>query len=374
MIAGSRAAWDKRHMADHPYRTLPDSAYWRRAVAGAGAAIDPLAGPFLTLARGDRVATAGSCFAQHIARHLAASGFHYLVTESAHPIVPAAAARAAGYGLYSARYGNIYTTLQLVQLFDRAYGRFVPAEDLWPAPDGIGVVDPFRPTIQPGGFASEAELRADRAQHLARVREMFETLDIFVFTLGLTEAWVSAIDGAAFPLCPGVAGGDFDPAAHRFRNLRTAEVRDQLGGFVERLRSVNPAARVVLTVSPVPLAATASGNHVLPATIYSKSVLRAAAQEAAEDIAGVWYFPSYEIVTGPQARGRFFADDLREVTEEGVAHVMAVFLRHAAGIDAPAPAIAPAEQPDSTASDVRRWIETMCDEAMLDPAEPPRGG
>jgi hypothetical protein len=357
-------------MSDHPYRHLPDSAFWRRAVAAPGAFADPVAGPFLTLSRDDRVATAGSCFAQHIARHLAASGFHYLVTEAAHPIVPAADARAAGYGVYSARYGNIYTTLQLVQLFDRAYGAFVPAEDVWTLPGG-GVVDPFRPTIQPGGFADEAEMRSQRAWHLARVREMFETLDVFVFTLGLTEGWVSRADGAAFPLCPGVSGGTFDPAAHAFRNLRTAEVRAQLGDFVERLRSVNRHARVMLTVSPVPLAATASGNHVLPATLYSKAVLRAAAQEAAEDLADVWYFPSYEIVTGPQARGRFFADDLREVTEDGVAHVMSVFLRHAAGIDAPAaPAIAPAEAP--TDLPARAWVETMCDEAMLDQPEPGR--
>jgi len=355
-------------MAEHPYRSLPDSAFWRRSVVAEGAAVDPVAGGFLAIARNDKVATAGSCFAQHVARHLAASGFNYLVTESAHPIVPEAAARAAGYGVYSARYGNIYTTLQLVQLFDRAYGRFEPVEDVWAAPDGKGVVDPFRPTIQPGGFASEAEMRADRAQHLHRVREMFETLDILVFTLGLTEAWISAIDGAAFPLCPGVAGGQFDPDRHLFRNLRVAEVREQIGAFADRLRSVNPAARIVLTVSPVPLAATASGNHVLPAATYSKSVLRAAAQEAAEDIEGVFYFPSYEIITGPQARGRFFAEDLREVTEEGVEHVMRVFLRHAAGVESPVP---PAEKrregADSFTARMAEWVETMCDEAMLDP-------
>ncbi|WP_116092380.1 GSCFA domain-containing protein [Sphingomonas crusticola] len=353
-------------MADHPYRHLPNGAYWRRAVAAAGAEVDPIMGDFLRITPEDKVATAGSCFAQHVARHLAASGFNYLVCEAAHPIVPDDAARAAGYGLYTARYGNIYTTLQLVQLFDRAYGRFAPAEDVWTAPDGGGVVDPFRPTIQPGGFASEAEMRADRTQHLARVREAFETLDILVFTLGLTEAWISKEDGAAFPLCPGVAGGAFDPNRHEFRNLRAGEVRAQIGAFVKRLRSVNPAARVVLTVSPVPLAATASGNHVLPATIYSKSVLRVAAQEAAEELEGVFYFPSYEIVTGPQARGRFFADDLREVTEEGVEHVMRVFLRHAAGIEGTS---APGEQrapQDRFTADITRWVETMCDEAMLD--------
>ena len=354
-------------MADHPYKSLPDGAYWRRSVVAKGAAVDPLMGEFIGIERSDRIATAGSCFAQHVARHLAASGFNYLVTESAHPIVPEAAARAAGYGVYSARYGNIYTTLQLVQLFDRAYGRFEPVEDIWPAADGTGVVDPFRPTIQPGGFASEAEMRADRAQHLARVREMFETLDVLVFTLGLTEAWVSALDGAVYPLCPGVAGGVFDSGRHEFRNLRVSEVRAQIGQFVERLRSVNPAARVVLTVSPVPLAATASGNHVLPAATYSKSVLRAAAQEAAEDLTGIHYFPSYEIITGPQARGRFFADDLREVTEEGVAQVMRIFLRHAADIQGPGePAPAPTLSEDDFSRGMAEWVETMCDEAMLD--------
>ena len=353
-------------MADHPYRSLPDSAYWRRAVAAKGAAVDPVVGDFPRIARTDKVATAGSCFAQHVARHLAASGFNYLVTEQAHPILDAQIARAAGYGLYTARYGNIYTTLQLTQLIDRAYGRFSPAEDVWVGPDGKSVVDPFRPTIQPEGFASEAEMRADRTQHLARVREAFETLDLMVFTLGLTEGWVSAIDGAAFPLCPGVSGGSFDPARHLFRNLRTAEVRAQIGEFAEKLRAVNPKARLILTVSPVPLAASASGNHVLPATIYSKSALRAAAQEAAEDIEGVFYFPSYEIITGPQARGRFFAEDLREVTEEGVEYVMRIFLRHAAGLEAPVSDQRAAQGEDRFSADVASWVETMCDEAMLD--------
>lgn len=351
-------------MADHPYKSLPDGAYWRRSVA-AGVDVDPLLGDFPRITRADKVATAGSCFAQHVARHLAASGFTYLVTESAHPFVPAEAARAAGYGVYSARYGNIYTTHQLVQLFDRAYGYFAPQEDVWLAPDGRHVVDPFRPTIQPGGFASEREMRADRDQHLARVREMFETLDLLVFTLGLTEAWVSKVDGTAFPLCPGVAGGIFDPEKHAFRNLRTGEVREQIEAFVTRLRGVNPTARVILTVSPVPLAATASGNHVLPATIYSKSALRAAAQEAAEDLEGVYYFPSYEIVTGPQARGRFFADDLREVTEEGVEQVMRVFLRHATGGEVPINAPAAATE-DVLDARVSAWVEALCDEALLD--------
>ena len=360
---------------DHPYTALPANAYWRRAVAEAPLGPDLVPPDFLRLSPDDRIATAGSCFAQHIGRHLAAAGFGYMVTEPAHPIVPADLARQAGYGVFTARYGNIYTTLQLHQLIERAYGRFLPAETAWEGASGA-LVDPYRPTIQPGGFASLAELEVDRDRHLACAREAFETLDVFVFTLGLTETWLSSRDGAAFPLCPGVAGGGFDPAAHRFHNLRAAEVRQQLGSFIERLRAVNPRARVLLTVSPVPLTATATGAHVLAATTYSKAVLRVAAQEAADELPGVHYFPSYEIVTGPQAKGRFYADNLREVTPEGVAQVMAVFLRAVAGVGAvaplpPAAPAAPAASDEAVAASAG-WIEAMCDEAMLD--RPAGGG
>jgi hypothetical protein len=357
-----------RSATSHPYRRLPKSAFWRHMV-GQGPAIDPLIeGDFLTLGHEDKVATAGSCFAQNIARYLKRSGFHYLVSETAHPILPPEIADRHGYGLYSARYGNIYTARQLLQLFDRAYGQFMPAEAIWEAPGGGGrVVDPFRPTIEPTGFASEAELIADREWHFARVREMFETLDIFVFTLGLTEGWESRIDGVVYPVCPGVAGGTFDPERHAFHNFRVGEISADLTAFIAKLRGVNPKARIILTVSPVPLVATASGNHVLAATTYSKSALRAAAQEIAEDHDGVFYFPSYEIISGAPAAARYFAEDMRNVTEEGVAHVMSVFLRHAAGVDLPAPAAVPAaETADQTLAAARQWVEVMCDEALLD--------
>ena len=53
-----------------------------------------------------------------------------------------------------------------------------------------------------------------------------------------------------------------------------------------------------------------------------------AAGEAARQRPNVAYFPSFEIITGHYNHGRYFAPDLRSVTEEGVSHVMRVFLRH----------------------------------------------
>ena len=317
-------------MSEHPYKSLDKKAFWRRSVADvAPEAVDPVGTFEVRIGPDTKVATAGSCFAQHIARHLKNSGFLYHVTEPGHPLLPAAVRESQNYGLYSARFGNVYTARQLLQLFERAYGRFEPAEDVWEKGPGV-FVDPFRPTTQPGGYVSEAEVRADRKQHLAAVREMFETLDVFIFTLGLTECWRSREDGAAFPVCPGVDGGKFDPSRHEFYNQPVEDVIADLTALREGLRSVNPNAQMILTVSPVPLVATAEADaHVLSATTYSKSVLRVATETLRRRFDNVHYFPSYEIITGAFNRGAYFAPDLRRILEVGVDHVMRLFMTHA---------------------------------------------
>ena len=229
--------------------------------------------------------------------------------------------------MFSARYGNIYTSRQLSQLVKRAYDEFTPDDDVWLS--GGRCIDPFRPTIQPDGFSTIQEFRADRAQHLAAVRRALTELDVFIFTLGLTECWASRVDGAVYPLCPGVSGGQFDPDKHEFLNLSVNDVVTDMSEFVSRLSAMNGRARIILTVSPVPLIATAEDQHVLLATTYSKSVLRVAAETLSRQFENVAYFPSFEIVTGQQNRGAYFASDLRSITEEGVQHVMSIFLRHA---------------------------------------------
>jgi hypothetical protein len=314
-------------MSKHPYQDLPAHCFWRHAVTlPQPSEVDPVVTAKFKLERSDKVATAGSCFAQHIARYLSQSGFNYYIAETAHPLIPQHLAEKFGYGVFSARFGNIYTSRQLIQLLKRAYGLFAPAEDVWRRADDR-LIDPFRPQIQPDGFASMAEYDADRRQHFAAIRRMVEEMDVFVFTLGLTEGWVSRDDGAAYPLCPGVAGGEYDASRHAFVNLRATEVIDELAEAFDFIRSQNPRVRFIVTVSPVPLIATAENRSVLVSTTYSKSALRVACEElsGADDIA---YFPSYEIITGNYARSRYFAPDLRSVTEEGVAHVMRLFMTH----------------------------------------------
>ena len=321
-----------------------------------------------------KVATAGSCFAQHIARHLRSSGYNYFVAETGHPILPENVRDANNYGLFSCRYGNIYTARHLVQLLDRAYGRFEPREDAWI--DDAGVVrDPYRPTVQPGGFVSIEEMRLDRLQHLAAVRRMFEQLDLFVFTLGLTECWRSTEDGAVFPLCPGVKGGEFDPRRHEFYNQTVDDVTGDLATFLEELKRINPAAQVVFTVSPVPLAATAErGTHVLSATTYSKSVLRVSAATVQKRFENVHYFPAYEIITGTFNRGAYFADNLRDVVEDGVSHVMRLFIEHASKTNFDAVLETAGDGRDPAYLELaQRLVDVECDEIPVGHAVSGRG-
>jgi len=301
-----------------------------------------------------RVASAGSCFAQHIARSLREAGLCYHVTETGdHYAVAEATARQ--YGTFSARYGNLYTPKQLIQLMDRAYGKFVPVEPWWDIP-GKGWADPFRPTVEPLGFASIKDAEDDRTRHLAAVRSLFETLDVFIYTLGLTEAWRSKQDGAVFPVVPGAVAGTFDDAKYEFVNYTTLELVQDLDAFQLRLAAVNPGAAVIYTVSPVPLVASYARDHVAVASSASKSALRAAAQEITSRVPRSYYFPSYEIITGPWTRGRYFAEDARSVTDEGVAHVMQTFRRHFVGSDASADRL----------GRLQPIADIVCDEELLD--------
>ncbi len=310
-----------------PYDGIQDHQNWKKAVTLVeNGRIDPHSSTKFKIDRQTKVVSAGSCFAQRIAESLQDYGFNYYVVEPGPPWLTRQQKMDYSYGVYSARYGNLYTTLQLLQLMQRATGEFQPVDEYWSSPEGV--IDPFRPSIQPGGFATVEELAADRQQHLQSVLALFRDLDVFVFTLGLTETWCSAVDGAAFPTCPGKRFGEFDPDRYVFRNLSLEDNVACFEAFMDMLRDLNPDARIILTVSPVPLVATMEDRHVLQSTTYSKAVLRVLAEDMRRRYENVEYFASYEIATGTYNAQRYFQEDKRNVTPEAIDHVMWSFFRN----------------------------------------------
>jgi hypothetical protein len=314
-------------MTNNPYRGLGDHQFWRRAVAGVERfRFDPVRSTRFRIEPHERVATAGSCFAQHISNRLAKVGFNYFVTETGEHL-PEAQRKVLNYGVFSARFGNIYTSRQLLQLFQACFEERMAVEDVWQRSDGR-YVDALRPQVAPDGNDSEDNVRSERKTHLAAVRRMFEECDVFVFTLGLTETWRSRIDGTVYPLAPGVSGGSFDPERHEFVNLDVHEILADMESFLSGLKSITPEAKAILTVSPVPLIATYEDQNVLVATTYSKSVLRVVADMLWRRHEWVEYFPSYEIITGNYNNSFYYERDYRGINKLGVDHAMLCFLKH----------------------------------------------
>lgn len=314
--------------------------------------MQPVVKPDFGISLDDQIAAIGSCFAQHIAGTLRDEGYRSLVTEPGDP--------GRQFGVYPARFGNIYTARQLLQLLQRAFGLFAPVEGAWLHAGAF--IDPFRPKVEPGGFKTLDAMALDRRAHLRAVRTMFETADVLIFTLGLTEAWISTCDGAVFPLAPGVAGAPANSDHIRPHNFTIGEVSEDLRAFIELTRILNPTLKILLTVSPVPLVATFTGQHVLAATTYSKSVLRVAAGIAANDYPLVDYFPSYEIITGAHNGHQFWDTDLRSVTPHGVAVVMQEFKRAYLGVAADATQIADRAPTPDLRAEHEALRDVICDE------------
>lgn len=357
-----------------PYTQAPARSFWKPAVAERSLFdVAELWQPKHPLTRESRIATYGSCFAQHIGAALRRNGFTWFDTETPPFGLSEEQRRRFNYGIFSARTGNLYTATMLEQWVDWSLGHApVPAE-IWEEEGRFQ--DPFRPAIEPGGFASPEELRASRAVALAAFRRSFADANTFVFTLGLTERWINAQAGYEYAVCPGTAAGRFDPAAHRFDNLQFVHVLNALAAAMEKMRAVNPRLRFLLTVSPVPLTATNTGRHVLVATMELKSLLRTVAGQLATNRGYVDYFPSYEIINAPSFRGVFFQPNQRNVSPAGVAFVMRQFFA-GLGVEpvpaegAPTAGRAAAARASGPAAASAGADEILCQEELLEAFAP----
>ena len=349
----------------HPYSHLPETAFWRSAVANREIEdIGPLWKPRHPLRPTDRIVTFGSCFSQRIGAALIGLGYNWVSTEPPPPDFDEAEARRFNYNIFSCRVANIYTASMLRQWTRWALLEEAAPDEAWES-EGRWF-DPFRPAIEPGGFASREEMEAMRAVTIRAFREAVETADYFIFTLGLTETWRRKGAGYEYSACPGTAAGEFDPDLHESHGLDVVETVQCLTEAFALMRARNPELRVILTVSPVPIAATVSGDHVLLATTRSKSILRAAADHMTNAAPYIDYFPGYEMIVSPSTRGKFFSASERQVPMEGVDFVMRSFIAAQGGarVDPAPPAPAPARAPQPT--------DLVCEEELLDAFAPSR--
>jgi hypothetical protein len=349
----------------NPYADLPAHQYWKSQISEVDLAnidYDPAPKWQFDLAT-DRFATAGSCFAQHFTREIRAAGGFHVETEQRHPLVPAAGGH--GYGLFSARYGNIYTCRQLRELLEQAFEVRPVVHDCVQDERGRWL-DLLRLRAVPDGFSSRDECEIDRRYHLSKVRAIFRECSVFVFTLGLTECWENSQLEICYPLCPGVIPGGFQADRHRFINLDFDRCVADLATCIEMIVQVNPGMRILLTVSPVMLVATQEARGALQSSITSKSILRAVADQCCRRFESVDYFPSYEIIAGPQSAGRFYQSNRRDVSEQGVKFVMKIFFeRRVVAFTSLSTSASSAAKEQSVDHAIAEAAEVECDEILL---------
>ena len=243
----------------------------------------------------DYVTAFGSCFAAEMSKFLLAKGFRVFGNDR-------------DLNAYVIRSGEgIVNTAALRQQFEWAFEGRAPASEVWHEKDG-----------------SVAEVSEEIEE---ATRRIFLSTDVFVFTLGLSEVWHDIETGDVF--WRAIPKAAFDPQRHAFRVMGAEENRQNLAAVYDMIRAHRPDAHIVLTLSPIPLAATFRPVSCMTANSVSKASLRVAIDEimrAHEDDNRLHYFPSYEIVTAflPDPLG----DDLRHPRPETVDFIMATFERH----------------------------------------------
>lgn len=347
---------ETRH--ENPYKALSPKNFWRTAVAEVGPfGVCDIHRAKFKISQQDKIVTAGSCFAQTIGQSLQKTGYHWFNAEPAPQFLSPENIRRFNYDVFSFRTGNIYSVALLRQWLEWALGDTEQSDEVW-VEEGR-YFDPVRPAIEPNGFSSRQEVFAARARTFSALRTAVQQAQVFVFTLGLTEAWVNRKTGLIYPMCPGTQRGQFDTALHEMINFTYAPISRDMERVLDLLRRANPMIKVLLTVSPVPLTATAeAGSHALVANTYTKSTLRAVAGDIGNGYDFVDYFPSYELMIAPSFRGMFYNPNARTIAPEGVELVMKHFYASFFQKEAP---------PQAQGTDTRGGdSELVCDEMILD--------
>jgi hypothetical protein len=103
------------------------------------------------------------------------------------------------------------------------------------------------------------------------------------------------------------------------------------------VKSLNPNARMIVTVSPVPLERTFTNRDIVVANTEGKAILRAVLGEFTRRHDDVTYFPAFEMVTSLGEKA-YMPGDLRHVNPSVVDLIMQSFaLAHV--VDGPVDAI-----------------------------------
>lgn len=278
----------------------------------------PEMNPSFHLYPGSTIFTIGSCFARNVERHLEALGFEV-------PMRKFLAENATLQPLNDYELVTKYTPPSIYQ------------ELVWTKRirdrDGIVTdkdIEPFLLDLGNGRFLDlqrryQGEFGASREEVLALRRILYGVFekafdcDAVIVTLGLIECWLDTKTGQYVEFSDNLTQ-HADKSRFVFRRLTFQEAYEFTRNSIDLL-GADGKRNVLLTASPVPIMRTFTGDDVIIANTYSKSVLRAVAGQIAEEYPNVDYLPGYEAVMLTK-QANVWSDDLRHVEPEFVGRLV----------------------------------------------------
>ena len=163
----------------------------------------------------------------------------------------------------------------------------------------------------------------ENAAMIDQVRTLLSEGCTIVFTLGLSMCWFNLETNQLVHRIQARTSDELERKGglgvqrqlenmHEMRPTSIEDNRDNLLQVIEIIKQMNPANKIVLTVSPIPLHFSFSKIPLVTADLISKSTLRLALLEVeAKEIENVYYFPSFEIVrwAAPHFPGVFWGTE-----------------------------------------------------------------
>lgn len=254
--------------------------------------------------RNTYIATIGSCFAQELKKYLVSRGFNCAKDE----------------------WGVVYNIKCIRQVLQQAFDpvRFMPNEPFWIMDERF--YDPYRKSSDHSGptFLGQNEMQVHQSltSYIKRAGDILKKIDLMVMTLGLTETWRNKTDHYTFYATP--YEGIYNPDKHEFYNLSFDDIRFELEIVIALFAKYNPNAKLLFTVSPIPLVYTMRANFSsYIANNFSKSSYLAAVYEAYSKHSNVYYMPSFEIAISDIENN--FKEDGRHPTDLCIRKIMSAF-------------------------------------------------
>ncbi len=161
-------------------------------------------------------------------------------------------------------------------------------------------------------------------------RDWLAQSDTIIFTLGLIETWIDRENGRAWQGFVGTLKPvmSYEDRAY-FKALTYEECLEYVTRCIDMVSAWGKKKKIIVTVSPVPLASTFRKQDVITANRYSKSVLRVVAETVAMKYDHVTYFPAFEIVTDCVGWPQAYKADKRHVRIDVFAKYIApTFLKY----------------------------------------------